>query len=213
MADVQVAVELRHMRRHDAGHQALCGFQHGDVLAFATGHGGDFEADEAAADDHHVLRGLQCGLDGAGIVQRTQAADAAQVRAGQRQRPQARAGAQREAVVGQCRAVIERELLRGAIDRRNAGAEFCSELLFFHGFRRAHHQLRLGGIALQVALGQRRAVVGPMRFGADQRDRPGIALRTQGFRDGQSRQPGADNQHSAHTFFLVCCGRASGLAG
>ena len=198
VAGVQVEVERRNQRRDDARHQAVGRFQHRHRLALLARGGRDFEADETAADDDHALRRLQRGGDGLRIRQRTQAEDAIEVGTNQRQGAQARAGAQRQAVVGQGRAVGKRELLRRAVYRRHTGADVQRDAFLRHQFRRAHDQLRLLGVAQQVALRQRGAVVGAAGLVAEQGDRTFVALGAQGLGDGESRQPGTDDDHTAH---------------
>ena len=141
---------------------------------------GDLEADEPGADDDDPGRAVgDPRPQGERVVERAQLVDGADVcLAGQPPGP--RAGGEDDAVEGDARAVGElrppgrrrRAPSAGTPRRRSRPSSSIAS-----GWRRA---MRSGSHSPgEQLLRQRRAVVGQVRLGADQRDRPGVAVGAQ----------------------------------
>ncbi|MNN58963.1 hypothetical protein D3C81_1740410 [compost metagenome] len=142
------------------------------------GHGGEFQADKACADHHHVAYLLHQGGEGIGILLGLDAKYALQLGAGYWQRTVVCAGGQYQVIV----------------DGRLAGGEQDSSVLPVDGSRLVVDQLdALGGEELgwteqqgvlvdlteQVGLGQRWALVGQAGLVADQGDASVVSLLAQ----------------------------------
>ena len=89
------------------------------------------------------------------------------------------AGCEREDRIGHFLPVAELHGLAGAVDGCRAGVQY--ELAFGFGVELVgFDEQALGGkFAGEESLGKRRALIGNVRFFADQRDRPGIAFAAQ----------------------------------
>ena len=105
------------------------------------------------------------------------------------QAARARAGGEREEVVGERAAVGEGDGAGGAVDGGGGGAGEELDPLGGVEARRAQEQALAGELALEVGLGERRALVGRDRLGADERERAGVAEGAQAARPAR-RRPG-----------------------
>ena len=160
-----------HLRAEAADQRRRRALEHGDGAAAAAGRGGDLEADEAGADDDDPRRAVgDARPQGERVVERAQlvddrhgvlAGEAAGRRAGGDDEPVER----HDGAVGQRDgAVVEVERRR-----RHAEAQVEPERVEVVGLaQRDAVRLPVPGEQL---LRQRRAVVGQVRLGADQRDR------------------------------------------
>ena len=149
--------------------------EHGHRLAEVARGRGDLEADEAAADDHHVARPMQALAELARIVDVAEREDAVEVNALDRRQPRPRAGGERELAEGDGGTVGEDDLALAEIDAGRLGAEAeLDRVLLVEGLRPERQEIvdRI----LEEGLRQRRPLIGHVALGGDQRQRAGKAL-------------------------------------
>ncbi|MCY1424522.1 hypothetical protein D9M71_402690 [compost metagenome] len=65
---MRLAEQLGHLRRHSTRHRPIAELQHVHTGAQFGGDRGEFQADEAGADHHHVAYLLHQGGEGIGIL-------------------------------------------------------------------------------------------------------------------------------------------------
>ena len=125
-------------------------------------------ADVAAADQHGALGLLGVGADRVGVAERAQVVDAVEVAALRAQPAHVRAGGEQR--------VVELDLVLGrqrghalvAVELHHAGAGEQLDVLLAPPLVGAEQHVLPGLLALQVALGQRRPVVGRVELAAHQ---------------------------------------------
>ena len=193
--DVDVAVDAAELRAQDAleRHRRRLDRRVTSSAALARGRR-DLGADPARADDHHRAAAVDPLAQRVGVVERAQVVDAVESAPGIGSAARLGAGGEQQAVVGQPLAAGERDLARGrgrspsrAVPRRSSivvlvveAASSCTQT-----FSRV-------GLAAQVLLGERRALVRALGLGADQHDAAVEALLAQrlgGLGAGEARRP------------------------
>ncbi len=119
---------------------------------------------------------------------------------GTRHRQAARAGAggQGQPVIGQHRAVFQPHASFVAVDLDDSPAEHQLDLLLAEESLGADRQHRLVSLAQQISLGQRRPLIGEMRFGRQQANAPVIARLARADDDVDGGVGSADDEKSAH---------------
>jgi len=132
-----------------------------------AGGGGDFQADEASADDDDALARSEFLANRLRVQDRAQADHIDEIRARNVQLPRARAGRQDQPVPGQGGAAGEFELSPLAVDPRRFVAERQRDAMLMKERFRAQRQSVEIDFALQKRLGERRALIGEMRLVAD----------------------------------------------
>lgn len=150
------------------------GLDDGDRASRGAGGGGELRADPARPDDDHVVLPVQDGPQPGGVVEGAQQMDAGHA-LGAGQGHGLRAGREDQGVVGD-RPVGGVQHMVGGTQGGDVQAEAQSDV------QRLEVDVEGGvlGLAQQDGLGQRRAVVGLVGFGADQGDGPGEARLAQG---------------------------------
>ena len=201
---VQLGEHRPHLRAEDRVQRRGLRLDDGDLVAVAARGRTHLEPDPARADDDHPAAPAgQVGQQPVGVGQGAQVADAA------RGRPRAaRAGVPRNrwrAAAGRSRRsspVSSATVLAG--DVQTGGAHPGPELDVVLGVPAGvvHASLLALGAAEQVALRQRRPLVGHLRLAGDQDDAPVEALRAQGLGRLRAGQPTADDhlcRHGSHS--------------
>ena len=162
----------------------------GDVEPEAPRRGGHLAADEAGADhDHPLRRGDQVGPQGQAVVDRAEDVDTGEVGPG-RDAAGRRAG-------GDHHAVDVEVVARGSRHPPDADVEGSGRLpespldVEVLGDREVGSRRLLG--AGQHLLGERRAVVGEVRLGAEHDDLALVALGTERLGGPEPRERGADD--------------------
>ena len=119
--------------------------------------------------------------------------DALELAAGNAQPARRRARGQKEAVVGQRLVALQRELTPSRIETHDvlAAAQLDPVLLVERSF--VHVGLLAIGLAAQVLLGQRRALVRTLRLGTQQHETAVVALLAQGLGCFCTGEAGADD--------------------
>ncbi len=175
---VQGAKVIGSFRRGHALQDTLGHFQHGDVEVELARDRGRLQADIAAADDQQAAPGaklLRHAIDVADAAQGEYAVERAADGIGQGAR--ARAGGEQQLVVFDRLAGAGDDLPMGAVDGFDAGIEAQRDVVLLVPFQRTNEQALALEITEQVLLRQRRALVGGMRFLADQQQRLLVAER------------------------------------
>ena len=193
VAGVQVAEVVGGGGGGDAGEDAGGGLENGDVEALLAEDGGGFEADVAAADDEGAGAAREGGGEGVGVGEGAHQQDAGEVAADLGgEAAGGAAGGQREEVVGQRAAVGEGQGAGGGVDGGGGGAEEEGDLLGLEEGGGPEEQAFERHLALEVALGERRALVGEVRLGADEGQRAGVS---EGAQAGDQRGAGLACAH------------------
>ena len=122
---------VRDLRRDDAAHQPVGGFQHRHRLAGEARGAGDLQPDEAAADDHDVVGGMERGAQAARILGMAQREDAVEIDAIDRRQARRGAGGKRQPVEGNARAVREHHRRAGPVDSTRPSAPRRRSMAFF----------------------------------------------------------------------------------
>ncbi len=156
----------RDLRCHHAAHQPVGGLEHRDGLAEKTGGGGDLEADEAAADDHHVGGRVERGAQPPRVGCIAQREDAVEVDAGDGRTARAGAGGDDQTVEGDGPTVGERDPFGGKVDGDDLDAAAELDGVLRVEGQRPERQEVVGGI-LEEGLGQRWPLVGHLILGGD----------------------------------------------
>ena len=171
--DAKAGEALRNMR----GNHRRDGARQQPFLRLDNGHAptarrkcrGDFQPDEAAADDRDVIDPAGKFADGAGVGDGAQRQYAGERAAFDGQQPRARAGRKDRLVEGEAAARGQLQPLRPGVQTFDAFAEQkVDRPAGIKGF--GAQDLRLGGGILDEGLRQRRLVVGQFGLVADQRD-------------------------------------------
>ncbi len=92
--------ELRHSARYDPAHYPVLHLDDADLVTELPDHGGDFEADVAAADDDDIACGPEVCADPGYVIDATKVVQAVLVAAGYPDVPRTRAGRENQGVVG-----------------------------------------------------------------------------------------------------------------
>lgn len=163
-----------HLGGQGARQRAGGGLDDGDGAARGAGGGGELRADPARPDDDHVVLPVQDGPQPGGVVEGAQEVDAGHA-LGAGQGHGLRAGREDQDVVGHRPVGGVQHMVGGAqggdVQAEAQGDVECLEVDVEGGVL---------GLAQQDGLGQRRAVVGLVGFGADQGDGSGEARLAQG---------------------------------
>ena len=199
---VQLGEHLAHLRAEHAEQRQLGRLEHHDVGARLAGGGGDLEADPTGADDDQPLALPEGGPDPVGVGMGAQGQRRVRARDGQRAR--LRAGGQDQGAVRQPGAVGQLDLVRSAVDRGHHGAAAQVDVVLGVPRLGVHDRLVELVLAGQVALGQRRPLVGQLVLGGEQGDRSVVALlaeRLGGLGPGQAP---ADDHDAVGSLSHVC---------
>ncbi len=183
---------IRDLRRHDPAHQAARGFEHGNGLAEQASGRGDLEADEAAADNHHITCRVEPFADLPRVLGDPEREDAVEADPLDRRQPRPRAGGERQPVEGETGTVGKTKRAGPAVDRRRLGGKQQADVvLLVEGGRTERQQVVIR--LLEEGLGERRPLIRDVRLGSDQRQRPVIAFRPEACRHLRSAVPAADD--------------------
>jgi hypothetical protein len=154
-----------------------------------------FHAEEAAADDHHILNPGHCRADAARVFHGAQRNDAVEFQAGKLGHPCPRAHCQNEVGELQFASARQNQPLSARVDPLGAGAKFeFHGIVAVDGLGAQHQTFRIR--RFQVGLRQRGPVIGQVSFVADQHDLAGISFLTQADRGLRAAMPGTDDDAS-----------------
>src|SRR5581483_10638645 len=158
--------------------------------------GGDLGPDPAGPEHRHRAAAAKPRLQRLGVLDRAQVVDA--VEAGPRDRRPARlgAGGEQDGVVAQALAALELDLGGLRVEGRDRGREAKLDLALGVEVLLVDVGLAVG-LAAQIVLGERRALVGSLRFGADQNDAAVEALLAQGLGRLGAGEAGADDDEGS----------------
>ena len=135
-AAVKIEEMIGDRRGDDAAHQPRSRLEHGNSLAEVARRGGDLEADEAAADDHHVARPMQAFAKLPRVVDVAEREDAIEGNALDRRQPRPGADGERKLAEGDGGTVGEDDLALAEIDAGRLGAEAkLDRVLFVEGLQ------------------------------------------------------------------------------
>ena len=163
-------------RGGDAGEDAGLRLDERDREALLVEHGGGLEPDVAAADDERALGALDRRAERIGVVEGAHQENAGESAAGRlRQPPWPRAGGERQEIPAEPPAVGERYRPRRPVDGDGLDARDQLDPLGLVEALRAEEEPLAGELALEVALGKRRALVGGRGLVADEGQRAGVA--------------------------------------
>src|SRR5690606_26063666 len=159
-----------------------------DGHAPAAQHCRKLHPDQPAPDDRNASTGLRAGKDRRGISKGSKLERPFGTGTGKTARASARG--KKQPVIEKCPPVTEEEVATGGIDLRyrHAGKIVDAGSLECRGRADRFH---LDGTV--QGLGERRTLVGQMRFGADERDGPAEPRLTQGESCAGACFPGADD--------------------
>lgn len=162
------------------------------------GGGGDFGPDEPGADDHHPGRpAQQFGAQAPGVVQGAQGVDAGEaVRTGEA--AGGRAGGDHDAVGVDPAPVGEDDRCGGAVQVYGAFAQLPVDAQLFVLLGVPEFEGVGRDIALEVGLGQRRAVVGAVQFLSYDGDTSVVSLGAQRPDGAESGERGSDESDVLH---------------
>ncbi len=168
---MNVFIESGNKRGNGALHQAVERFEHRYVEAMFHRDGCDFQPDITTTDDGKALAGLKDGAQRIDIGDAAQIVDSLEIRVGYKNGAHARSGGEQQLVVSDHAAIGQHDLLLCAIDAGSGCAEDHFDLgLGVEGLRLQEQALALK-LALQIRLGERRALIGQERLIADHCDR------------------------------------------
>ena len=156
--------------------------------------GGDLAADPARADDDEPSAGVEHGAQRVGVLDGAQDVDAVEIGAGDRRAAGLRAGGEQQRVVGHALAAGEHDRAGADVERldRRLGAQL-DRVLLVPGRVLLQVDRVAVGLAAQVVLAQRRALVGALGLGAQQDDAAVESRVAQGLRGLAARHAGADD--------------------
>ena len=179
LADLRAQHPLQRQRGH---------LDHRHLAALLASRGGDLGADPTRADDHQALPALDSLGDPLRVGEGAQVVDAVELGAGNVEAAGPGAGRQQQPVVAESPIALEQQLLRPGLDPGHPGRGPKLDLVLAVEVGRVDVRL-LGGLAAQVVLRQRRALVRSLGFVADQDQAAVEALLAQGLRR-PLRRPG-----------------------
>jgi hypothetical protein len=198
---VQVGEHPRHLRSEGAQQRQFGVLEHGDLGPGGAGGGGGFQANPARADDHDLGARSERGLQVVAVIEVAQVMHTVEVGAGHRQPAWRGTGGEEQLVVAQSAPVTGHELVVTAVDRGHHGVESEVHLVLGVPLRRVHVDRVALRAALQVSLGQRWPLVGPVRFGPEQDDASVETVGAQrfgGLGAGQARADDGERAGVAH---------------
>jgi hypothetical protein len=134
--------------------------------------------EELLGADHDVLGAGGGGGQGVGVAAAAQVVDAAQLGPGQGQAPRHRPGGQQQPLVADALAGGELEPTAGRVDRADRGGGAQLDVVGDVEPFLVHVEVVAVGLATQVGLGQRRALVGLLGLLAEQQQAAVEALGT-----------------------------------
>ena len=169
------AKRLRGLGRDRPRHDASGCLDHRDRQAPAGADRGEFEPDEARAHHHDPAGALDGGAQGVGVVEGAELAHAREFGARHRQGPVAGAGGEDEMVVRETFAIREAHLPLLAVDPRHAGLGAVADRVVGKEALLPQEEAAGIGLASEVGLRQRRALIGQHRLLADQGEASGKA--------------------------------------
>ena len=194
---VHVAVERAELGSEHPFQGQPAQLDHGHVRAQLAGRGGHLAADPPRADHDHPVSPGDRGPQPLRIGHGPQVMHAGEVGPRDRQAPGPGPGGEQDGVVAEPLARREHDLAPGWLQpAHRRGQAQVNVVLVVVG--RVVHERHVGlRLALEVLLRQRRPLVGPHRFLADERDPPVEALFPQGLSRLGSGQAGPDDDESA----------------
>jgi len=202
--DVHVAVERADLGTQDALVGQLQRIDDSYVEATLARRGCKLAADPAGADHGDAGAVHQLGPQHIAVGERPQVVNAFQ--GGARHLDPSRLGSrgQQQPVVRQLLSVTEGHARGLRVDRRHGRARLKLDVVLGVEVGRVHVRLLALGLAAEVLLGQRRALVGPLGLGADQDDPPVEAAVAQLLSRLGAGQAGADDHECllTHRIFL-----------
>ena len=125
-------------------------------------------ADEAEADHHRPGAGAGRAANAVAILHRAQLEYAREIRTGGGERSVPTARRDQEPVVGHLLAPLQADDFALGIDRDGADTQTEVDVLLRVVVRRVDELILEPVLAAKIALGQRRAIVGELRLGADE---------------------------------------------
>ena len=190
---VDVAVDAAHLAAQHALQRDRVGGDEGDLESALPRRRGDLGADPAGADHDHRAAAVEPFAQRVGVLDAAQVVHAVELGAGNREPARLGAGGQQQPVVAQPLAVVERHLLqrRVHVDRRAAQAQL--DVVVGVEALAVDVDAVAVGLAAQVVLRQRRALVRALVLGADEHQAPLEALVSQGLSGLGAGQAGADD--------------------
>jgi hypothetical protein len=189
---VQLGEDRCHLGAEHGQQRLVFHADHGGGDAGVAGGRGHLEPDPARAHDDHPGRRGQGLAQPVAVVHRAQVLHAVGPGPGHRQQGGRGAGGQQQLVVAEALAGAQRDLAQFPVDGGHAGAEPQVDVVLGVPAVLVHEDRIPFLAAQQVALGQRRALIGVVRFVADEHDLPLETLRAQRFRGSNpsERRPG-----------------------
>src|SRR5579875_3986894 len=170
--DMHVAVELPDLGAEDAHVWQLERVDHGHLAPLLAGRGGHLRADPPRSDDDHLRPGLQPRANRIGIGERTEVEEPVELRPRDAEPPRLRPCAQQQPVEGKLSATLQPQTPRPRVDAADFAAKPQLNLLLAVEGPLVDARLLPIGLAPQVILAQRGALVRKLVLGADQHDVP-----------------------------------------
>ena len=187
--------EFRGHRTYDAAHHPVGQFEDPDRLALTARDRREFEADKAGADDHDMLGGGEPLAQLVGFSEVAQITDAVELDPRQRRDAIACAGRQHEVVVAELFARGEAQLPPGAVDLGRPRARQVVDAVIAIERLRPHQQQIEADLALEVILGEGRALIGQHRLLTEQHDRAVETALAQRGGELKPGMPGPDDDY------------------
>ena len=141
-----------------------CDLDHRHLAPESDGGRGDFEPDEARADDHDLSRPMQRLADRERVRNRAQDEDAGQPDAGNVEPPVPGAGRKDQRSIGDGAALARLDPLAGPVDARGAHAEPEIDAMVAEERFGPERQAMDIHLAFEKSLGERRPLVGQFLF-------------------------------------------------
>ncbi len=176
---VSLQKERSSVARQDTAHELVGDLDDRRVLPQLHCGRCDLHADEAASDDHHARSLFQANFHLVGFIQGAQRQHTLEVGALQPEQPVPRAGRKHKIVVFQDFAVLKQDPATVGIQMLGACAGTHLDALLPEPRLRPQPQGVTRGLAGQVALGQRRSLVGQVSLCTNEDDAAREALLTQ----------------------------------
>ena len=193
LLDVDVAIDAAHLAAQHPLQRDRVGGDNGDLQSALPRGGGDLGADPAGSDDDDRAAAVEPFAQHVRVIDGAQVVNAVELGAGDREPARFRAGGQQQLVVAQPLAVVERDLLqrRVHVDRRAAEAQL--DVVLGVEALVVDVDPLASGLAAQVVLRQRRALVRALVLGADKHQAPFEAFVSQCLSGLGGGQAGADD--------------------
>ena len=164
-------------------------------------HGGSLQSDVSATHDKDARISRKKRLHPVDICQRTHSEDMLQVSADRRRQPvRHRPGGQRQLVIGN-RLPAQGQYLRGGVQMRDRLTQLQVNALLHIDRLRPQVEPLARHVAHEIGFRKRRALIGRVGLGADQRERSLEPLGSQGFGQRGTRLTRSDDDNSAHCLF------------